>query len=211
MHAILVTAFGPFDGRSENASSLVLKHLRADYPGIRTRVLPVDSVSGPARLRRALGGIRPRAVVMLGEAAGSSGIRLETTAWNRLDFRIPDIAGRMPRDRPIARDGPTSIGSTLPLEQLHRLLLEAGHQVGLSDDPGRYLCNQVFFTARLWLERRHLNHPAGFIHLPLAADYPTARAAEAIGTVLRELGEQPRRAILRTAPRAASSGLASNE
>lgn len=211
MHAILVTAFGPFDGRSENASSLALKQLKADYPGIRTRVLPVDSVSGPARLRQALAGIRPRALVMLGEAAGSNAIRLETTAWNRLDFKIPDIAGRMPRDRPIARDGPASIDSTLPLKRLRRQLLEAGHQVGLSDDPGRYLCNQVFFTARLWLERRHLNHPAGFIHLPLAADYPTARAAEAIGMVLHELGERPQRAIIKTAPRAASSDLASNE
>lgn len=33
---------------------------------------------------------------MLGEAAGSVELRLETTVWNLLDFRIPDIAGRHP-------------------------------------------------------------------------------------------------------------------
>lgn len=190
MHAILLTAFGPFGGRRENASSLVLQGIKPQFPGVRTRILPVDSVLGPARLRQALATIRPRAVVMLGEAAGSNTIRLETTAWNSLDFRIPDIAGRMPSDRPIEAGGPDQIGSTLPIESLRQRLEKGGHQVTLSDDPGRYLCNQVFFLARSWLERWAPGCPAGFIHLPLESDYPTKRATLAIAEVLRELGER---------------------
>lgn len=83
---ILVTAFGPSDGRSDNASSLALRELKKQFPKIRTRTLPVDAVIAPARLRAALRSIQPDVLIMLGETAGSTHIRLETTAWNELDF-----------------------------------------------------------------------------------------------------------------------------
>ena len=111
---ILVTAFGPFDGRVENGSSLALHALKAATPGIHTRILPVDSVIAPARLRQALRRIRPDVIILLGEAAGAKTIRLESTAWNELDFKIPDIAGRQPADRAIYPDSPPFHRATLP-------------------------------------------------------------------------------------------------
>ena len=185
---ILITAFGPFDGRSENASSLVLRELQTAFPGIRSRILPVDSVIAPARLRQALRSIRPDALILLGEAAGSKTIRLETTAWNELDFKIPDIAGRQPVSRPIRTGSPASRRSTLPLAEIHQRLDAAGHPVSLSDDPGRYLCNQLFYLALEFLYPLAISCPAGFVHLPLARDYPTARAADALGHLIREIG-----------------------
>jgi pyroglutamyl-peptidase len=181
---ILVTAFGPFDGRPENASSLALHGLKQAFPKIHTRILPVDSVIAPSRLRQALRLLRPDALVMLGEAAGSRSIRLETTAWNELDFRIPDIAGRQPQGRAIDPHSEKSLASQLPLEAIRSRLDSLGHPVGLSDDPGRYLCNQIFYIALAWL-RTHA-HPcaAGFIHLPLASDYPTKLAVEALAEVI---------------------------
>ncbi|MEO5713287.1 MAG: pyroglutamyl-peptidase I [Luteolibacter sp.] len=184
---ILVTAFGPFDGRLENASSLALRGLMEIFPQLRTRILPVDSVVAPARLRQALKTIRPDALVMLGEAAGSREIRLETTAWNELDFRIPDIAGRQPSLRPVVATAPASLSSTLPLEAIHQKLTKLGHGVRFSDDPGRYLCNQVFFTARHFLDIGNIPCPAGFIHLPLARDYPTERAVAALAGLIGAL------------------------
>jgi len=184
---LLFTAFGPFDGRTENASSLALRGLKKAHPSIRTRILPVDSVIAPARLKQALRLIRPDALVMLGEAAGSKTIRLETTGWNELDFRIPDIAGRMTLAKTIHQDGTTSMLSGLPLDRIHALLEKAGHQAAFSDDPGRYLCNQVFYTALDWIQREKSSCKGGFIHLPLAADYPTPRAVEALGLMLEEI------------------------
>lgn len=184
---ILVTAFGPFDGRSENASSLALRELRRTFSGIHSRILPVDSVIAPAELRQALQKIRPDALIMLGEAAGSQKIRLETTAWNSLDFSIPDIAGRQPAQRLIRPGAPINLGSTLPLEKFHSLLTANGHEVAFSDDPGRYLCNQIFFTALEFLRHQSTPCPAGFIHLPLANDYPTTRAADALGHLIQEM------------------------
>lgn len=186
---ILVTAFGPFDGRSENASSLALRGLKCIFPDIRTRVLPVDAVIAPARLRQALRQIRPDALIMLGEAAGSKRIRLETTAWNELDFGIPDIAGRQLSSRPVFPGSPISRLSTLPLDRLLLKLDALGHEVALSNDPGRYLCNQVFYTAAEFLLKHATSCPAGFIHLPLAQDYSTGRAVAALEEVIRDLRE----------------------
>jgi pyroglutamyl-peptidase len=183
----LLTAFGPFGGRAQNASSLALAGLRKSFPGIHTRVLPVDAVIAPSRLIRAIHHIQPAALLMLGEAGGSSGIRLETTAWNELDFRIPDIAGRQYTARPIRRDAPVSLPSTLPLTEIHERLVSLGHPVAFSQDPGRYLCNQVFFRAMDHLAQNHISIPAGFIHLPLERELPTHRAVEAISEVIMML------------------------
>lgn len=184
---ILVTAFGPFAGRSENASSLALHGLRRAFPELRTRILPVDSVVAPARLRQALRLIRPDALILLGEAAGIQQIRLETTAWNELDFKIPDIVGRQPQGRPICPASPPIRRSTLPLKKIHSRLEISGHDVSLSNNPGRYLCNQVFYHALEVIEIHGISCSAGFIHLPLASDCPTDRVTDALGLVIREL------------------------
>lgn len=184
---VLITAFGPFDGRQENASSLALRIVTERFPTVRFRILPVDLVVAPARLLHALRAVQPDRLVMLGEAAGSRHIRLETTAWNEMDFRIPDIAGRLP-DRQVVREGARpSLPATLPLGEMHARLQESGHAVELSNDPGRYLCNQIFFTALHDLAARGVACPAGFVHLPLPADYPPARAADALGEMLRHI------------------------
>lgn len=182
---ILVTAFGPFAGRSENASSLALRELKRAHPEIRTRILPVDSVIAPARLRQALRLIRPDVLILLGEAAGSKSIRLETTGWNELDFKIPDIAGRQPSSRPISNSAPPVRKSSLPLKRFHSLLAAAGHEASLSSNPGRYLCNQVLYVALEYLDLHALPCRAGFIHLPLAQDYPTERSVDAVSWIIR--------------------------
>lgn len=187
---ILVTAFGPFGDRTENASSLALRALKKSFPKLRTRILPVDASIAPARLKQAIRQIRPDALIMLGEAAASEHIRLETTAWNELDFRIPDIAGRVIQSRPICMEAPSIRKSTLPLADFSKKLLAAGHSVSFSDDPGRYLCNQLFYVALGYLELRGFSIPAGFIHLPLETIYPTKRTADALSEVIRILEDR---------------------
>lgn len=184
---LLITAFGPFGGRDLNASTLALAGLRKMVPGIYTRVFPVDAVIAPSRLKLAIRQIRPDALLMLGEAGGSREIRLETTAWNELDFSIPDIAGRQYTPRPILRDAPVSLPSTLPLGEIHDRLVSLGHPVTFSGDPGRYLCNLLFFRALSNLAHSGITIPAGFIHLPLESDYPTDRTVAALRDVIRLL------------------------
>ena len=177
---LLVTAFGPFGGRSCNASSLALEGLKRRLPWLSTRILPVDSVVAPLRMSRALREVRPDAVLMLGEAGGSQSIRLETMAWNELDFRIPDIAGRQPQRVGIDAFAAHSITASLPYEEIHACLLARGHACEVSCDPGRYLCNQMLFHTLRVVEKHRYQTMAGFIHLPLEFDCPTPRAVDAL-------------------------------
>ena len=177
---LLVTAFGPFGGRSCNASSLALAGLKQRLPWLNTRILPVDAVVAPQRMSRALREVGPDAVLMLGEARGSMSIRLESMAWNELDFRIPDIAGRQPRGARINPSAAQFMASTLPFDVIHARLLECGHNCDVSTDPGRYLCNQILFHTLGLVEKHHPHAKAGFIHLPLEDDYPSPRAVDAL-------------------------------
>jgi len=190
---ILVTAFKPFAGRPTNASSLALGALKNDFTHIHVRTLPVDSVAAPSLLKQAIRKTLPDALIMLGEAAGSQEIRLETIAWNVLDFQIPDSAGRQPTRTEIIRSAPSQFRSTLPISKIHATLAAAGHDTVISVDAGRYLCNQLFYIARHHLETQKIPCLAGFIHLPLAQDYPTARATAAIKCMIDVLIHTPKR------------------
>jgi pyroglutamyl-peptidase len=184
---ILLTAFQPFGGRTQNASALALIHLRKIIPNLRTRILPVESVRAPAILKHTINLIQPSAIIMLGEAGDAQTIRLETTAWNEKTFRIPDIAGRIPSGIPIDPSAPDTLSSSLPLKAIHKNLQKLKIPASLSNDPGRYLCNQIFFTAINFLQSKHINIPTGFIHLPLETTLPTPIATKAISHIIQTL------------------------
>ncbi|MFK7850418.1 MAG: hypothetical protein AB8D78_05510 [Akkermansiaceae bacterium] len=185
--SVLVTAFGPFGDRTENISSIVLRNLREELPEIRTRIFPVDSVIAPSGLKQAIRRIQPSAIVMLGESAACDCIQLESTAWNEKSFGIPDIRGRQPFGEPIRSQSPSSLFSTLPLQNIRQKLASHGHLSAISHDPGRYLCNQIFFTALDFLGSENSHIPAGFIHLPLENRVPADQTTKAIHAVLETL------------------------
>ncbi|WP_193212975.1 pyroglutamyl-peptidase I [Luteolibacter marinus] len=179
---LLVTAFGPFGGREVNASSLALAALRRADTTLRTRTLPVDLVAAPRILHRAIRELSPRAILLLGEAGNAGRIRLESRAWNELDFTIPDIAGRQPRNTPITPAGPAYLETPVDLAALMDGLRRAGHDAEQSTDPGRYLCNRIFHAA---LSRARV--PALFVHLPLESRLETYRAVAALQVVADHL------------------------
>ena len=182
--SVLVTAFGPFGNRTLNASTLVLGELRKHHPDIRTRIFPVDSVLAPSRLKQAIRLIRPSALLMLGESANCDTIQLESTAWNEKSFGIPDIKGRKPIGDMIRKDAPLSLQATLPVKKIYRKLDSLGLPLSISHDPGRYLCNQLFFTALDFARLSNLDLPALFIHVPLEEKQPIKDTARAITEVL---------------------------
>lgn len=68
----------------------------------------------------------------------------------------------------------------MPIKRLQKLRTP----VAFSEDAVRYLCNQLFFVACDFLEREKIKIPAGFIHLSMETDLPTAVAANAVGEVM---------------------------
>ena len=162
---LLVTAFEPFGGFSSNPSMEVLAGLRPP-PGCRLvrATLPVAFAAAAESVPRILDQARPAAVISLGLAAESPGLRLE-----RLANPLWAEPGQTPRPEQRLQ-GPGVRFTTLDIDALALRLCRAGLPATVSQDAGRYLCNFVYYLVLGWSARHGI--PALFVHLP-----PTPRLA----------------------------------
>jgi pyroglutamyl-peptidase len=188
MREILVTGFEPFRGERVNPSEEVVRAL-AGRPGLRSAVLPVSYRRAEAALSALLEAAPPRALLLLGLAAGDA-IRLERVALNCDASEGPDEDGEARAAAPIAAFGPADYASTLPLAAFAEKLTGLALPVAWSDDAGGFLCNHVFYRAREWLERRGLFVPCGFVHLPPLEALALERQLEGVAACLELLGRE---------------------
>jgi pyroglutamyl-peptidase len=167
---LLITAFEPFEGRRRNASQEALLQVARDYSSARFNLvplyLPVVMLEAASRICRILDEFRPPCLLSLGEANRDT-ICLEQTAYNERRYRIPDNAGNLVEGQLIEPDGPPHYPATLPLADMLAALAAAEIPARLSDDPGRYLCNEVMYSSLHHIMRHNLPTRAGFIHVPL--------------------------------------------
>ena len=176
---VLVTGFQPFpaDGWHDNVAEVAVRSLR---PTILRRakvmrlVLPVEYDRAAAAVRDAIARCAPRAVVSFGQGGGS--IALEETAYNLKDTGevsggVPDNRGVIAAALPIDGAAPAERATSLPLPAIDRALRALGEAPVRSDDPGRYICNNVFFTSTGASSR------AGFVHLPYTTRFDDAERA----------------------------------
>ncbi|MEX0585293.1 MAG: pyroglutamyl-peptidase I [Pirellulales bacterium] len=154
MMRVLVTAFGPYDNWSENASWLALVRLTQDLPAnlsVTTRRYPVDF----ATLKRLLSqDLEAGFDVLLatGQAPGSSHIRLE-----QLGINIGGHHGQLPEQyQPLADDGPVAYRSMLPLASWAQRIRAAGIPAQVSHHAGTFLCNATLYWAHYWSEKKGL-------------------------------------------------------
>ncbi|TVR45908.1 MAG: hypothetical protein EA402_03595 [Planctomycetota bacterium] len=158
---LLITAFGPFDGRGINGSSTVLPDLVQAFNG-QALVLPVTWASLHDQLTPAIASMRPRILIGLGEGHPGA-IALELRARNQA--RGKDVAAHSP---------PPWLGPSMELWRPSRLpeshiqmlarlkaLPEGSYPINASQDAGDYLCN-----AWLWHALGSQSPIVCFIHLP---------------------------------------------
>lgn len=192
-----MTAFGPYEGYSDNASWHALmefaKHLPQGPIQVRTRLYPVDFDLVRERLREDLSADYDYAI-HLGQAPGSAQVQLEAIGLN--------VGGstsqRSEECRPLVHDGPVAYRSRLPLAELARELREQGIPAGVSYHAGTYLCNATLYLAHYWSEKLGLHTQAMFVHLPLTPaqaiqgrsaipSMATPMAAQALHGIIRSL------------------------
>lgn len=169
---VLLTGFEPFpaDSIRDNSSEHAVTGFAADPVeaiSVMTMVLPVEFDTAPAMLREAIGRCEPDVVIGFGQ--GRSEVDLETTAYNLKDSSaiaggVPDNRGLIGEGSAIVDDGPAELASGLPLALIEQDLTAAGIAVAMSDDPGRYVCNDLFYE--LMTAARGRPTVAGFVHLP---------------------------------------------
>ena len=168
---LLLTGFEPFGGDDFKCSGSLARLLHgAVLPGgvsIRSLILPVCGPAAWQKLARSLRVHKPQWIIATG-VSGRAELSLESTAWNEDDYRIPDNAGRQPRGTRILSRGPAKLESALNLDPLPGHFAGSALPVRTSSDPGRYVCNHLYYRLLHLTDRPgHSSHRRTlFLHLP---------------------------------------------
>jgi pyroglutamyl-peptidase len=183
MVSVLITAFEPYDRWQANSSWQAVIEMtkdRPDEPKITTRLYPVDFRAAKAKLSEDLQANFDFAL-HLGQAPGSTGIRLESIGIN---------VGASSQQLPYQ--------SSLPLGKWAGMLRRAGIPAQVSYHAGTYLCNAMLYLSHYFTEQRGLKTRSCFMHLPLSttqasnerqdiASLSTPLAAHALRLILNDL------------------------
>jgi len=177
---VVLTGFGKFDGVPDNPTTHLVKKLRdvqSDaFQVVRTDVLEVSVVGSEAqmnRLEREMSSKEdPRPVLWLhlGVSGKAKQMTLECRAYNEDNFRVPDERGEQRIREKI--NPKAELGESLETRlELSRIVSALGSCV-LSTDPGRFLCNRVYYQSlhcRQLTRRRSCGHSSDdvlFVHVP---------------------------------------------
>lgn len=184
---VLVTAFEPFGGAAVNASLEAARLWAERDPKITVVELPVVHGLAEEQALAAVEAVRPTLYLALGEAGPTPEVRLERTAFNIDDYRIPDNAGNTIVERPIKPSGAPQLLATVDTVAVAAALLgKTPLPVRLSDDAGRFLCNHLSYQ----MLDANLPCPFLFIHLPSWRPEDGSVALDTIVTTLQAILEQ---------------------
>ena len=166
---VVVAGFEPFEGSLTNTSGDIAVALDGAVVAGHTivgAVLPVVQGMANTQLKTVLDAHNPVVFVGMGYAQVSSSLRLERTAINMDDYRIPDNAGNQPVDERIFDDAPDAYFSTLPIKRATQAIRDAGIPAHVNESAGAYLCNHVFFASMHYAHMSHHAFKSGFVHVP---------------------------------------------
>jgi pyroglutamyl-peptidase len=164
--AVLLTAFGPFKGRSVNASSIGTTAVAASRLDVRRVVCDVVWGKPTTTVLPEIG--RERIVLSFGEATDT--FRLELVARNERGADKKDETGSTPVDALIRPGGPDTLQPLYNADRVVAALKSRGFPVELSQNAGQFLCDEMFYTL---LHHQRFGQTASsldlvaFIHIPV--------------------------------------------
>ena len=164
----VLTGFGPFGDVPENPSSEIAREVARVRRDIVTCISDLRvSVSG---VQEALEEVKtasssplgPVYVIHFGVDTSATKIKLEKFAYNEKTFRIPDADGNTCYRERIVHSGPEILET--PIDLAHLVSLDP--RLSLSTDPGRYICNLLYY------ESLYAGFSSLFVHIPPFAVLP---------------------------------------
>lgn len=150
MVRILVTGFEPFVAAAENPSGDCVAALRAEGDDGATAwsVLPVTWAGAARALVARADREAVRGCLMFGLATGAKALRVEGAAYNQAAAPVADNAGFVRGAEMLRPDGPGVLRPTgLEVGDLVVAMAARGVSVEASDDPGRFVCNALYYAA----------------------------------------------------------------
>ncbi len=171
---VLVTGFEPFPADSDRDNSskeAVEAYVAGELPAglsVMKAILPVEYDAAAELVEDMIDRCEPDVVVGFGQ--GRMVVDLETTAYNRKDTAavaggVPDNRGFVYGGAPIVEGGPAEMATGLPVDTILERLNGAGIMARQSSDPGRYICNNIFYATMNAVAQRPEKR-GGFVHLP---------------------------------------------
>lgn len=191
---LLVTGFEPFGGESINPSWEAVRLLPDQMDGWELMKIQLPTVFGLAAEKaiQAAEAWKPQAILCIGQAGGRKAVTPEMVAINLRYAAAPDNAGTLPKDEPIALDGPSAYFSTVPVRRMADAIAAAGYPGAVSYSAGAFVCNDLLYS--LLHRFRHSSLQIGFIHVPYlpeqgAPSLPLQDTANALKAAIRALAE----------------------
>lgn len=157
---ILLTGYKPFLDNKTNPSKGVSLFLDGYKGCVVSKIFPVSYSRMPLEFEKAVHEINPDIILCLGLHSKAKNIHLEKCAYNLLDASYPDGDGIYKSKEKIDDDGEEILSTELDLSLLEKKISDAKIPVEISLDPGRYLCNHIYYLALTRTKK------ALFIHLP---------------------------------------------
>ena len=172
---ILLTAFSPFNGATENTRLAVVTNLAELLSKHKTQVLelPVAFANSHKVAISTAKQFRPDIILSFGEDTTRNSINVETQAYNQQQATIPDNDGFQPKGKAIIPGGIPTIATNFPIwpKAVVASLRQTPWPMELSANPGGFVCNHLAY---------HLYSspfPTLFMHVP--ALHPSTSAATA--------------------------------
>lgn len=170
---ILVTGFKRYAKHIDNPSELLLPEIKDK--DVVTCLLDVSYDNAKTEFLAAIKKEKPDFILSLGLSPYRQYPTLEEYAYNEMNSIQPDEDGHLLNEPTlIVKDGAKSLKTALDLSSLQQSLAIQSIPVSVSIDPGRFVCNLVYYTGL------SSGIPALFIHLPLESDYSLEDSLEAV-------------------------------
>lgn len=164
---ILLTGFEPFGpGRPANPSWEGIKALDGQrWQGYQLVCKQMKVVWGSPleQLQQWIRQCHPVAIFSFGQGRDGA-FSLETRASNQRDM-LPDNQNKLPSQPAIVKAGPETLRASSDCRGLARLLAAKGYPVNVSQDAGRYLCEEALYSLE-YLRSRHAVASVLFCHVP---------------------------------------------
>ena len=179
MKKIVITGFEVFGDNSMNPTESVVRALEKEE-GIEASVLPVVY----DRCAEEIGNTDAEIYLHLGLASSRDRITVEKYAYNEKNAKAADNAGILFSGEKIIEDGEDVLATPFDTERIVSVLEREGAKSAVSTDPGRYVCNNIYYHS-LSKGRKAL-----FVHLPPFDCLPLSEAVRAVRTIITELSSQ---------------------
>lgn len=169
---ILITGFEPFGGEIVNPSSEILKRVSNiinDIEIIKLEVPVVYHKSIDVVIKK-IEEIKPKAVLMIGQAGGRFDISVERVAINIDDKDIPDNEGNIVQDSCIDLLGLPAYFATIPIKTIVSNLKNAYIPSSISNTADTYVCNHLMYGVLNYIYKNKLSTKGGFIHIPFMTE-----------------------------------------